>query len=125
MTTKHPSGAAGRKRRRLAAKAEAEHRAALGPGQRVGPSRFAALGALPQHELGTVLYGLKAAGLLLADVLADSAITEPDRRRMAKDIIRVIALTGPRALFEERLMLIEQQAFGEDTRSVRAEGGGR
>lgn len=84
---------------------------------------YGRLGVPPDDAIGTIAYANRAAGLLLHGVLTDRAIaSETDRRRMAKDFIAVIGMTGVKALYEQRLKRLEAKVYGKGSSDENDDG---
>jgi hypothetical protein len=109
----YKSGAQKAKERKARLAAEASARAKLA-GDEHPTDKYRRLGPPPDDAIGTIAYANRAAGLLLHDVLTDRAIeSETDRRRMAKDFIAVVGMTGVKALYEQRLKKLEARVYGK------------
>src|ERR1041385_5427830 len=104
-----PKGGAQKLRERKARNAAYAKAAAVARGEDVGPAKFRQLGLPPANAIGTVAFANRAAGLLLHDVLLDEALEEPERRRVARELIQAIGMNAVKALYEEGLKKIEQE----------------
>jgi hypothetical protein len=119
---KKPSGAQNRKRKKAAMQAEQQARYDLGEVEHP-TEKYRRLGLPPDDAIGTIAYANRAAGLLLHDVLTDMAIeSETDRRRMAKDFIAVVGMTGVKALYEQRLKRLESKVYGKGSSDAEDDG---
>jgi hypothetical protein len=84
--------------------------------------KFKRRGAPPDDAVATIAYANRAAGLLLHDILTDTALVEGDRRRMAKEMIAVIGMTGVKALYEQRLKKLESKVYGKGSSDENDDG---
>jgi hypothetical protein len=119
---RYKGGAEKQRAKKAALAQETKARAELA-GEEHPTERYARLGLPPEDAIGTIAYANRAAGLLLHATLTDKAIhSETDRRRMAKDFIAVIGMTGVKALYEQRLKRVEAKVYGKGSSNASDDG---
>lgn len=119
---RYKGGAEKARAKKAAQSAEAQARSEA-VGEEHPTEKYRRLGLPPDDAIGTIAYANRSAGLLLHDILTDRAISsETDRRRLAKDFIAVIGMTGVKALYEQRLKRLEAKVYGKGSSDASDDG---